>query len=81
MPLGIGFKKPACLVQGDVLADAGDDVLQFAPLGRVIQHIIAGQQRHTSGARHALPFAQAAAVIALMRHGDSEPNPAGCGAG
>ena len=71
MPFGIGFEKPACLVQGDMLADAGDDVLQFAPLGRVIEHIIGGQQRHTGGARHALPFPQAAAIIALMRHGDS----------
>ena len=33
MPFGIGFEKPARLVQGDMLADAGDDVLQFAPFG------------------------------------------------
>ena len=80
MPLGIGFEKPARLVQRDMLADAGDDVLQLAPFGTVIEHIIGGQQRHTSGARHTLPFPQAAAVIALMRHGDSKPDPAGCGA-
>ena len=79
MPFGIGFEKAARRVQGDMLADAGDDVLQFAPFGRVIEHVIGGEQRHSGGARHALPFAQAAAVIALMGHGDAEPKPAGCG--
>ncbi len=65
MPFGIGFQKTARLVQRDMLANAGDDVLQFAPFGTVIKHIIGGQQRHTGRVRHALPFPQAALVIAL----------------
>ena len=74
MPLGIGFEKPARLVQGDMLADAGDDILQLAPLGAVIEHIVGGEQRHICHAGNALPFPQAAAVIALMRHGDPKPD-------
>ena len=80
VPFGIGFQKTARLVQRDMLANAGDNVLQLAPFGTVIQHIIGGQQRHACRVCYVLPFPQAAAVIAIMRHGDPKPKPSGCGA-
>jgi hypothetical protein len=33
MPLGIGFQQAARRIERHMLADAGDDILQFAPLG------------------------------------------------
>ena len=46
MPLGIGGQELSGLVDGGFLADAGDDVLQLAPLRHVIEHVIDRDQRH-----------------------------------
>ena len=51
MPLGIGFEQPARLLQRQMLADAGDDVLQRAAFGRVIEHVVDGDQRHEGSRR------------------------------
>ncbi len=53
------------------------DVLQFAPLGGVIQHIVDGEERHAKFAREALQFAQAFFVVAVMEHGGRQPDAAG----
>ena len=46
MPLGIGFEPAARVLQRQMLADAGHDILQGAALGCVIEHVIDGDQRH-----------------------------------
>ena len=51
VPLGIGLEPPAGLVDGQVLADAGDHVLQHAPAGLVVEHIVGGDQRHADAGR------------------------------
>ena len=48
VPLGIGFKAAAGGFDRHMLADAGDDVLQRTAFGRVIEHIIDGDQRDRS---------------------------------
>ncbi len=45
MTFGIGFEQAARFVERHVLADAGDDVLQRAPLRCVIEHVVGGEQR------------------------------------
>ncbi len=45
MALGIGVEAKAGLGDGAALADAGDDVLQRAPLGHVVEHVVGGDQR------------------------------------
>ena len=61
MPLGIGFEKTTGFVERPVLADAGDDVLQWAPLGRMIEHVVGGQECDARFARD-LPRACAGAA-------------------
>ena len=45
MPLGVGFKQAAGIVDRDVLADAGQDILQGPPFGRVIEHVVDRDER------------------------------------
>ena len=44
--LRIGFEQPAGRIDGDVLTDAGHDVLQWSPLRRVIEHVVDGDERN-----------------------------------
>ena len=44
MPLRIGFKFEPCLVDGAFLADAGEHVLQGAPMRGVIEHGVGGDE-------------------------------------
>ena len=53
MAFGIGFQPFAGLFQGDMLADAGDDILQIPLVGMVIERVIDGDQRHARFARDA----------------------------
>ena len=46
MPLGIGFQQAARGLDGGLLADAADDILQHPALMGVVQHVIGGEQRH-----------------------------------
>ena len=64
-----------------MLADAGDDVLQRAPLRRVIEYVVGGEERHVRGACHALPSAKPAQIIAATKHRDAQPHPARGGGG
>ena len=46
MAFGIGFEPLADGLDGGLLADAGQDILQRTPRGIVIQHVVGGEQRH-----------------------------------
>ena len=74
MPFGIGLKPRAGRLQGDMLADAGDDILQFALVGLVIERVIDRDQRHLcSRAPASADALQAAAVFAGVKHGGRQP--------
>jgi len=76
---GIGGKTPACPVDDQVLADAGEHVLQFPPVGMMIERIVDGDERKTRLRRQTRALHQARAVIAAVEHADSEPHAVRCG--
>src|SRR5437763_16765024 len=76
IPLSIGCKAPACPVDGQVLADAGEHVLQSSPLGMVIEHVIDGDERHPGLRRNLRALHQTRAVIATIEHCCCKPYPA-----
>ena len=76
IPLGIGCKAPACPVDSQVLADAGEHVLQSSPLGMVIERIVDGDERHPSFCGNLRPLHQTRAVIATIEHCCRKPYPA-----
>ena len=57
-----------------VLADAGDDVLQRAPFGRVIEHVIDGDQRHTGVAAMCSKPRKPPGIIAAIKQAGGEPD-------
>ena len=46
MPVGMAFAPIAELIDRDVVADAGDDVLQDPAARRVKQHVVRDDRRH-----------------------------------
>src|SRR5215469_18645916 len=60
-----------------MLANTGDDILQFAALGCVVKHVISRQKRHTCSTRHTAELLQAAPVIPAIGHEAIEPNTLG----
>ena len=74
MPLGIGFQKPARLLQRAVLADAGDDILQRPAFGRVIEHVVDGDQRDERAVGDVLQLRQPAAVVAAIKQAGRKPD-------
>ena len=79
MALGIDGEPAAGRVDGQVLADAGEHVLQFAPVGMVIEHVVDGDQRHAGMARKLGAAEKPRAVVAAIEHGGGEPHAAGRG--
>ena len=77
--LGIGGEPPAGLVDGQMLADAGEHVLQFAPVGVVIEHVVDGDQRHAGLRARVDAQRKPRAVIAAIEHAGGEPHAAGSG--
>ena len=80
MPLGIGCEQPAGRVDGDVLADAGDHVLQRPPFGRVIEHVVDRDQRNAGVCGDRREPRQPAAVVAAIEHAGGEPDAMRAGA-
>jgi hypothetical protein len=74
MPFGIGFEPPAGGVDGDVLADAGHDIVERAPLGRVIEHVVDGNQRDARLAGQRGKPRQAAVVVAAIENARGKPH-------
>ena len=79
MALGIGGEAAAGLVDRQVLADAGEHVLQLAPVGVMIEHVVDGDQRHAGLPRERARRGEPRAVVAAIEHGGGEPHPARCG--
>ena len=57
-----------------MFADAGDDILQFAALGHVIEHVIDGDQRNERPVRQYRRPLEAAQVIAAIEHAGGKPD-------
>ncbi len=72
--LRIGFEPASRGREGEVLANAGRDVLQGTPLGRVIEHIADRDQRHPRVARDSGEAREAAGVVATVEHAGAEPH-------
>ena len=66
--LGIDGKPAAGGVDRQVLADAGEHVLQFAAVGMVIEHVVDGDQRHAGLPRQRGALAEPRAVVAAIEH-------------
>jgi hypothetical protein len=68
------FQQLSGTVDSDVLADAGDDVLQVPPFRRVIEHVVHGNQRYESIAGNLSQLRHSTPIIAAIEHAGAEPN-------
>ena len=73
MAFGIGFKPLADGLDGGLLADAGEDVLQAAARGMVIQHFVGREQRHAGRCGDMMKPRQAAPVVAAVEKTRRQP--------
>ena len=71
---GIGFKALADGLDGRLLADAGEDILQGSARRLVIQHFIGREQRHAGGRGDALKPRQTAPVVAPVQQACRKPD-------
>jgi hypothetical protein len=71
---GIGGESPARPVDGQVLADTGEHVLQLPPVGMMIEHVVDGDERHAGRARDCGTLRQPRAVVAAKQHAGREPH-------
>ena len=69
----LACKPLARLRQRHMLADAGDDILQGALVGMMIERVIDRDQRRPAFARQAFQCFQPAAVFAGIKHGGRQP--------
>ncbi len=77
MTFGIGFETLADCLNGRLLSDAGQHVLQGAARGIVVEHLVGRQQRHTGVKRDPPKQRQAAPVVAAIEQACREPNSIG----
>ena len=75
--LGVLFEPAAGGRDGQVLADAGDDVLQRAAAGLVVEHVVDGEHRDADAAGEIGEAVEAGAVVAVVGAGGGEPDAAG----
>ena len=61
--VGVPLAAEAGLVDGDVVPDAGDDVLQDAPRRFMKQHVVGHYRRHAEPLRQAVQFVDAHLVV------------------
>ena len=73
MPFRIGFKPRARLIQGYMLANTGDDILQGPLLRAMIKHIIDGDQRDFRFPGKPGQGDKVAAVLTSVQHGRRQP--------
>ena len=79
MAFGVGFKPEAGRGQSRVFADAGQHVLQRAPLGRVIEHVAERDQGHVVFVAQLRQAFDVAPIVAAIEHGCAEPETLGGG--
>ncbi len=65
--LGIDRKPQASLVDGALLADAGDDIGERPALGRVIVHVVDGDQRRAGAPAELVEQTEPAGLVAAMQ--------------
>ena len=80
MAFGIGFQALADGIDGGLLADAGQHILQGTPRGMVIQHLVGRQQRHAGRRGEAMKPRQTALVIAAIQQARCKPHAIGAAA-
>ena len=71
MALGIGGKQQAGGRQRPVLADAGEDILERAAFGGVIEHVVGGEQRDAEAPAETIETGETAMVagaVEAIRH-------------
>ena len=66
MPLGIGFEREPCLVDGAFLADRGEHVLERAAMRGVIEHGVGGDEGQAGSLRQLRQRLDAGAVVAAI---------------
>jgi hypothetical protein len=76
----IGFKTPADGVDGGLLANAAQNILQRTTRGMVIQHLVGRQQRHARRGGDAMEPHQTAPVVAAIQQAGRKPHPIGAAA-
>ena len=81
MPLRIGFEQASGRIDSDVLADAGDDVLQGTPFRDMIERVVHSNQRDRSPLGKRSQAREAAAVVAAVEHSRGKPDEARRGGG
>ncbi len=67
MPLGIGEQAEPGLVERHMLADAGEHVLERPALGRVVVHVVGGDERQPARFAQARECREPHAVIAAIK--------------
>ena len=77
MTFGIGFQAPANGLDGGLLANAGQDILQGSARRMVIQHLVGGEQRHACRDGEPVQPHQAAPVIAAIQQACRKPHAIG----
>ena len=75
--LRIGLKTFADHVDGRLLPDTGQHILQGAARGMVVQHLVGGEQRHLCRHGDVIEPHQAAPVIAAIDEACREPHAIG----
>jgi hypothetical protein len=77
VPLGIRREPPARRLERDVLADAGEHVLQAPALRRMIEHVVDRDERHADVVRELRRLREPRPIGAGIEHGCGEPHPLG----
>jgi len=72
MALGIGLQSQARFVDGHAMPDAGQDVLQPAPLGLVVEHRVAGDHKRARPLSDQSQGVQPRPVIAPIKRGGQQ---------
>ena len=69
MPLGIGVEQVPCGCDGRLVTDCRHDVIQRPPLGRVVMHVVGGEQRQAVFARKRIEPVDPGNVVAAIEVG------------
>src|ERR1700754_1439917 len=74
MPLGIRLKLPARRLQREMLADAGDNILQGPTFRSVIEDVVDGDERDRGAPRYVGNAPETARIVTTIKHAGGEPD-------